>query len=387
MSEFLTPAGLAVRLVEKTGIKLETAKSFSTVFFTIVRKGLKDSESFSVYNFGTFKKTWIEATVGLNPATGEKINIPAHWRIKFVPCAAVARRINRPYAHLKAKELPDDGPEPEIVEEDPESVLPEPIVQEEEEDDPVEKEFKESIGYDSSKGLLKKAIELSEKEDEGDEDEEQEKKPVKLFIILGLGILFLVLLLSLILKACSTKKPAKKPEPKKTEQPVETKPVEEEVQPVQEPEISEEIAIEEEEREAALLFESYSVPSGSDYHTIAEEKYGNRHLWPILYEANKSAKPDPDLIGAYNRIKIPALLTGDAGKKQIEDGAMAAYNGYLLMCEKQPESSRNKERERLAIRVLVSGELLSPGFIDSHSKRILPEYAEMARNIVKNQYM
>ncbi len=382
MSEFLTPSGLAVRLVERTGIKLETAKNFSTIFFTIVRKGLKDSESFSVYNFGTFKKTWIEATVGLNPSTGEKINIPAHWRIKFVPCAAVAKRINRPYAHLKAKELPED--EPEVVEEEPVSVMPDPIVQEEEEDDPAEEEFKKSIGYDPNKGLLKRAIELSEKEDD-DEDEIQEKKPVKLFVILGLGILFLVLLLSLLLKACSgvSKKPAKRPEAKKTEQPVENIPVQEE-----KPEVSEELEVEkQEEIEAALLFESYSVPTGSDYHTIAEEKYGNRHLWPVLYAANKSVKPDPDLIGAYNKIKIPSLLTGEEGKRQIEDSVMAAYNGYLLMCEKQPESSRNKERERLAIRVLVSGELLSPGFIDSHSKRILPEYAKMAKNIVKNQYM
>ena len=116
MNEFLTPSGLAQRLVERTGISLEIAKNFSSVFFMLVRKGLKDSESFSVYNFGTFKKTWIEATVGLNPATGEKINIPAHWRIKFIPCSAVAKRINRPYAHLKAKELPDDAPE--VVEED-----------------------------------------------------------------------------------------------------------------------------------------------------------------------------------------------------------------------------------------------------------------------------
>lgn len=382
MSEFLTPSGLAVRLVERTGIKLETAKNFSTIFFTIVRKGLKDSESFSVYNFGTFKKTWIEATVGLNPSTGEKINIPAHWRIKFVPCAAVAKRINRPYAHLKAKELPDD--EPEVVEEEPVSVMPDPIVQEEEDDDPAEEEFKKSIGYDPNKGLLKRAIELSEKEDD-DEDEIQEKKPVKLFVILGLGILFLVLLLSLLLKACSgvSKKPAKRPEAKKTEQPVENIPVQEE-----KPEVSAELEVEkQEEIEAALLFESYSVPTGSDYHTIAEEKYGNRHLWPVLYAANKSVKPDPDLIGAYNKIKIPSLLTGEEGKRQIEDSVMVAYNGYLLMCEKQPESSRNKERERLAIRVLVSGELLSPGFIDSHSKRILPEYAKMAKNIVKNQYM
>ena len=66
---------------------------------------------------------------------------------------------------------------------------------------------------------------------------------------------------------------------------------------------------------------------------------------------------------------------------------MAAYNGYLLMCEKQPDSSRNEERNRLAIRVLVSGEIMSPGFIQAHKNRILPEYAELALNISQNQYV
>ena len=127
------------------------------------------------------------------------------------------------------------------------------------------------------------------------------------------------------------------------------------------------------------------MPNGSDYHTIAQKQYGNRHSWPVIYAENKREKPDPDLIGAYSKIKIPELLKGQAGKQQIEDGVMAAYNGYLLMCEKQPDSSRNEERNRLAIRVLVSGEIMSPGFIQAHKNRILPEYAELALNISQNQ--
>jgi nucleoid DNA-binding protein len=117
MNEFLTQSQLAEKLVQRTGIKFETAKQFSSVFFTIVKKGLKNSESFSVYNFGTFKKTWIEATTGINPGNGEKINISAHWRIKFVPCAAVARRLNKPYENLKAKEIPEDTIIPETADE------------------------------------------------------------------------------------------------------------------------------------------------------------------------------------------------------------------------------------------------------------------------------
>lgn len=380
MSEFLTTSGLAKRLVEKTGISMEVAKKFSTVFFMIVRKGLKDNETFSVYNFGTFKKTWIEATVGLNPSTGQKINIPAHWRIKFIPCSAVAKRLNRPYAHLKAKELPDD--EPDFITEPQTVPIPEVVDASDAGDDFFEKNLNDQN--------------IPEDDDDDEIDYSAEKKNLKFLVYAGIALLFLILLITLLLKSCAGK--ARK-DSKKQKAKVETSVAEKDVslenseikdEALQEFDASaDEVKIEEELelQQASFLFEFYTVPNGSDYHTIAEKQYGNRHLWPVIYAENKTEKPDPDLIGAYSKIKIPELLKGQAGKQQIEDGVMAAYNGYLLMCEKQPDSSRNEERNRLAIRVLVSGEIMSPGFIQAHKNRILPEYAELALNISKNQYV
>ena len=380
MSEFLTTSGLAKRLVEKTGISMEVAKKFSTVFFMIVRKGLKDNETFSVYNFGTFKKTWIEATVGLNPSTGQKINIPAHWRIKFIPCSAVAKRLNRPYAHLKAKELPDD--EPDVITEPQTVPIPEVVDASDAGDDFFEKNLNDQN--------------IPEDDDDDEIDYSAEKKNLKFLVYAGIALLFLILLITLLLKSCTGK--ARK-DSKKQKAKVETSVAEKDVslenseikdEALQEFDASADEAKIEEELElqkASFLFESYTVPNGSDYHTIAEKQYGNRHLWPVIYAENKREKPDPDLIGAYSKIKIPELLKGQAGKQQIEDGVMAAYNGYLLMCEKQPDSSRNEERNRLAIRVLVSGEIMSPGFIQAHKNRILPEYAELALKISQNQYV
>ena len=380
MSEFLTTSGLAKRLVEKTGISMEVAKNFSTVFFMIVRKGLKDNETFSVYNFGTFKKTWIEATVGLNPSTGQKINIPAHWRIKFIPCSAVAKRLNRPYAHLKAKELPDD--EPDFITEPQTVPIPEVVDASDAGDD-----FFENNLNDQN---------IPEDDDDDEIDYSAEKKNLKFLVYAGIALLFLILLITLLLKSCTGKV---RKDSKKQKAKVETSVAEKDVslenseikdEALQEFDASaDEVKIEEELelQQASFLFEYYTVPNGSDYHTIAEKQYGNRHLWPVIYAENKREKPDPDLIGAYSKIKIPELLKGQAGKQQIEDGVMAAYNGYLLMCEKQPDSSRNDERNRLAIRVLVSGEIMSPGFIQAHKNRILPEYAELALNISQNQYV
>ena len=56
------------------------------------------------------------------------------------------------------------------------------------------------------------------------------------------------------------------------------------------------------------------------------------------------------------------------------------------MTEKEPDSPKNEERKNRAVRVIVSGELLCPGFIDLHQSRILPEYAQSARSIASRQY-
>ena len=55
MSEVLTQSGLAQKITEKTGVSIETAKKFASLFFSIVKRQLKTESSFSVYNFGTFK--------------------------------------------------------------------------------------------------------------------------------------------------------------------------------------------------------------------------------------------------------------------------------------------------------------------------------------------
>lgn len=454
MSEFLTQTALAQRLVQKTGIGLETARKFSSLFFLIVKKGLKDADKFSVYNFGTFKKTWIEEAFGLNPSNGQRITIPAHWRIKFVPCPAVARRINRPFAHLKPKiinekitedglyakasriamesSLEKKGPgllavADKIRHECPTEVF-EPPVEDEFFKSPVanndakkaRKAESSEIGQESAQEIVsvqeegpKFSQEVSEisKEDvaEGkyeekslsdeiddcdendgcDEEISGKKKCFRMFAIFaGVALLF-ALLVSLIVKNCSGKLKNKREKSasaseagsretadalKKNNQDVSQK------IPAEKNESSND------EIDAESLFEAYTVPTGLSYHKIAEQKLGNRHLWPLIYAANKDRNPDPDFIPAYKSIKLPDYGSRKPSSKQITDSVLEAYNGYLLMIEKQPESPKNGRRRQLAARALVSGEILLPGFLQSNSSRILPEYSTLAQNIVQHQY-
>ena len=396
MSEILTQSALAERLVQKTGVSPEVAKRFASVFFTIVRTGLKSSDRFSIYNFGTFKKTWIETAEGLNPFTGEKMEIPAHWRIKFIPCPSVARRINRPYSHLKPKvikeqKISDKGllARASVIaqEEKPASdctLLPEENTSSVQEPAVIEDDFYSSIPV--SEPVRQEEIEDNKDNDDDDFDVQEDggKKTWKFIAVLALGALLLALVISLLVKNCSSKK-NRNPSASDGEPDVQESAFVEEAPENIVPPSSENSEIE--EIEAAILFESYTVPQGAGYYKIAEERLGNRHLWPLLYEANKEISIDPDFIPVSADIKIPSVPQGAERDEKIASAVLDAYNAYLLMTEKEPDSPKNEERKNRAVRVIVSGELLCPGFIDLHQSRILPEYAQSARSIASRQYV
>ena len=395
MSEILTQSALAERLVQKTGVSPEVAKRFASVFFTIVRTGLKSSDRFSIYNFGTFKKTWIETAEGLNPFTGEKMEIPAHWRIKFIPCPSVARRINRPYSHLKPKvikeqKVSDNGllARASVIaqEEKPASdctLLPEENTSSVQEPAVIEDDFYSSIPV--SEPVRQEEIEDNNDNDDDDFDVQEDggKKTWKFIAVLALGALLLALVISLLVKNCSSKK-NRNPSASDGDPDVQESAFVEEAPENIVPPSSENSEIE--EIEAAILFESYTVPQGAGYYKIAEERLGNRHLWPLLYEANKEISIDPDFIPVSADIKIPSVPQGAERDEKIASAVLDAYNAYLLMTEKEPDSPKNEERKNRAVRVIVSGELLCPGFIDLHQSRILPEYAQSARSIASRQY-
>ena len=395
MSEILTQSALAERLVQKTGVSPEVAKRFASVFFTIVRTGLKSSDRFSIYNFGTFKKTWIETAEGLNPFTGEKMEIPAHWRIKFIPCPSVARRINRPYSHLKPKvikeqKVSDNGllARASVIaqEEKPASdstLLPEENSSSVQEPAVIEDDFYSSIPV--SETVRQDEIEDNNDNDDDDFDVQEDggKKTWKFIAVLALGALLLALVISLLVKNCSSKK-NRNPSASDGDPDVQESAFVEEAPENIVPPSSENSEIE--EIEAAILFESYTVPQGAGYYKIAEERLGNRHLWPLLYEANKEISVDPDFIPVSADIKLPSVPQGAERDEKIASAVLDAYNAYLLMTEKEPDSPKNEERKNRAVRVIVSGELLCPGFIDLHQSRILPEYAQSARSIASRQY-
>ena len=78
-------------------------------FFDTVRRDILDNGSFKLLGFGTFDRMLVDEKERTDRLTGETVFTPGHYKIKFVPVSALAKRVNKPYEHLQ----------PEVIEEAP----------------------------------------------------------------------------------------------------------------------------------------------------------------------------------------------------------------------------------------------------------------------------
>lgn len=60
-----------------------------------IAKALKKGERVTLIGFGNFSVSNKKARMGLNPATGEKIQIPARKAAKFTPSSALKELLNK----------------------------------------------------------------------------------------------------------------------------------------------------------------------------------------------------------------------------------------------------------------------------------------------------
>lgn len=84
-------------LIEKVATETEMTKAGATravnAVFDIISESLKNKESITINNFGTFKTTEQKERNGVNPSNGEKIVIPAKTAPKFVFAKAIKEAV------------------------------------------------------------------------------------------------------------------------------------------------------------------------------------------------------------------------------------------------------------------------------------------------------
>ena len=85
----MTQAQMMAYLADKVGISKRQAKSTLDELNELVTRQLKKEGSLRLAGLGVLRKRKLKARVGRNPATGEKIKIPARTWLRFTPAKAL----------------------------------------------------------------------------------------------------------------------------------------------------------------------------------------------------------------------------------------------------------------------------------------------------------
>lgn len=85
---------LASQLAEKTGLTKTQANTFLTSLVDVVTGHLANGEKVQLTGLGTWTVRHRKARKGVNPATGEKINIPEKKVASFKASSALASKVS-----------------------------------------------------------------------------------------------------------------------------------------------------------------------------------------------------------------------------------------------------------------------------------------------------
>ncbi|MDD3356991.1 MAG: HU family DNA-binding protein [Dysgonamonadaceae bacterium] len=107
MSHKLNMQDLIDLLTSDGTLTKEEAEKFVIEFFSVIEQGLSKDELVKIKDFGTFKLTPIQERESIDVNTQEKIIIPAHRRVSFLPAQILKNLVNKPFAHFETTPLND----------------------------------------------------------------------------------------------------------------------------------------------------------------------------------------------------------------------------------------------------------------------------------------
>jgi DNA-binding protein HU-beta len=95
VQEFMRKDGLIDAVMKEAGIeKKKTATTAVETVFNTISKTLSRGEEVGIAGFGIFKVVRRKARMGVNPKTGEKLQIPAANKPKFQAGKALKDAVN-----------------------------------------------------------------------------------------------------------------------------------------------------------------------------------------------------------------------------------------------------------------------------------------------------
>ncbi|GHV26853.1 hypothetical protein FACS1894176_08100 [Bacteroidia bacterium] len=295
MSEKRNLQDIAVLLSEKANITKKEAELFLKESFETIQDGLLKDQSVKISGLGTFKLTAVGERESVDVTTGNRVILPAHYKVGFTPDATLAETVNEPFALFDNVELDEEAAidadeeveATEEVEAPPIGTQLRPVIQEEYEYElppPIEEENKKGGCGWFVTTLLILLLGLGayaylsyqrERQSTLPEEEEWEYLPADT--------------LQYILEGQETTVLDSVPE--QTVDTIATAVVETKSAPVQ--------------ATASASARTHIIQTGERLTLIALKEYGNKIFWVYLYEENKQLIPHPDLLEIGTKITIP----------------------------------------------------------------------------------
>ncbi|NDW18917.1 HU family DNA-binding protein [Dysgonomonas sp. 216] len=121
MKEKLTLQDLVDLLAKQTSLTKKEADAFFREFFNAIIDDVFGGEPVKIKDFGTFKLTKVSSRESVNVNTGEKIEIPTHYKLSFLPDKILKSLVNKPFEGFETT-LVEEGVSFGVIEESEESV-------------------------------------------------------------------------------------------------------------------------------------------------------------------------------------------------------------------------------------------------------------------------
>ncbi|MDD6211508.1 MAG: HU family DNA-binding protein [Bacteroidales bacterium] len=347
MKEKLNLQEIVDLLSRETGATKKDTDLFLRTLFPLISDSLIKDKIVKVKGLGTFKLILVEKRESVNVNTKEKYEIPAHYKLSFIPDADLKELVNEPFSAFEPVEIdPDalnDGPiveEKEIAEKDtntiteeekptePETEIPEERARAEkpEESQKEDKKEEESI---SRPAVSAETIQqpTPSKKNFKKKSETKKSRLNSIILFLAIGILavggYQWIHYTLEEKKAAEIAALKEAKRQKRMRPPELLSTAKEILTETDSVIVQEKAVVDTEQQLKTvkevstetkavqpkemkIIDKVIMEKGNRLTLLAEKYYGHKIFWVYLYEANKSRIKNPNNVVVGTLIEIPA---------------------------------------------------------------------------------
>jgi len=109
MNERINLQDLVTLLSEKADITKKDAETFLREYFEVINEELVKDGMLKVKDLGAFKLLQVEDRESIDVTTGERVLIPAHYKVTFTPDKKLAETVNEPFAYFETTEIEENS--------------------------------------------------------------------------------------------------------------------------------------------------------------------------------------------------------------------------------------------------------------------------------------